>query len=28
VLTPEQRVKLNRRYEQWVKDHNHPRGDK
>ena len=28
VLTPEQRVKLNKRYEQWVKDHNHPRGDK
>ena len=28
ALTPEQRVKLNKRYEQWVKDHNHPRGDK
>jgi Spy/CpxP family protein refolding chaperone len=28
VLTPDQRVKLNKRYEQWVKDHNHPRGDK
>jgi len=28
VLTPDQRVKLNKRYEQWVKDHNHSRGDK
>ncbi len=28
VLTPEQRVKLNKRYEQWVKDRNHSRGDK
>lgn len=28
VLTPDQRVKLNRRYEQWAKDHNHSRGDK
>ncbi|HZT76539.1 MAG TPA: Spy/CpxP family protein refolding chaperone [Vicinamibacterales bacterium] len=28
VLTPDQRVKLNKRYEQWVKDHNHARGDK
>jgi Spy/CpxP family protein refolding chaperone len=28
ALTPEQRVKLNKRYEQWVKDHNHTRGDK
>ncbi len=28
VLTPEQRVKLNKRYEQWVKDHAHTRGDK
>ena len=28
VLMPEQRVKLNKRYEQWVKEHNHPRGDK
>ena len=28
VLTPEQRVKLNKRYEQWAKDHNHQRGDK
>jgi len=28
ALTPEQRVKLNKRYEQWVKEHNHPRGDK
>ena len=27
VLTPEQRVKLNKRYEQWAKDHR-PRGDK
>lgn len=26
VLTPDQRVKLNKRYEQWVKDHNHGRG--
>jgi Spy/CpxP family protein refolding chaperone len=26
VLTPDQRVKLNKRYEQWVKDH-HPRED-
>jgi Spy/CpxP family protein refolding chaperone len=28
VLTPDQRVKLNKRYEQWVKDHNHGRGNK
>ncbi|HZP47095.1 MAG TPA: Spy/CpxP family protein refolding chaperone [Vicinamibacterales bacterium] len=28
VLTPDQRVKLNKRYEQWAKDHNHSRGDK
>ena len=28
VLTPDQRVKLNKRYEQWVKDHSHSRGDK
>lgn len=28
VLTPEQRLKLNKRYEQWVKDHNPSRGDK
>jgi Spy/CpxP family protein refolding chaperone len=28
VLTPDQRVKLNKRYEQWVKEHNHPRDDK
>ncbi|MBI3490938.1 MAG: periplasmic heavy metal sensor [Acidobacteria bacterium] len=29
VLTPEQRVKLNKLYEQWMKDHanNKPRGD-
>ena len=26
ALTPEQRVKLNKRYEQWMKDH-HPRAD-
>lgn len=29
VLTPDQRVKLNKHYEQWVKDHNHGgRGNK
>jgi Spy/CpxP family protein refolding chaperone len=28
VLTPDQRVKLNKRYEQWVKDHNRGRGNK
>jgi Spy/CpxP family protein refolding chaperone len=26
ALTPEQRVKLNKRYEQWMKEH-HPRAD-
>ncbi len=28
VLTPDQRVKLNKRYEQWAREHNHSRGDK